>query len=186
VGPNDGQISAGAAVGIAVAAVAVLLCALFAASRRRRRRGGTEDELKQIHSPFTMDEDEDDVGDVDTYVLETTVPSRRMVHVMGEDDSLLTDQDRPDDEVRGASSIMSGPMMAMREEDYTDGAGSTTHRDDGHDRDHRCSSPNCRTCEERRQGGITFVRTYASPPAHPEGVPQDAIRDYVADDTVFL
>lgn len=92
VSPTDGAISAGAAVGIALAALVVLLCAMFA-YRGRRRRGydrrdaalklaNTEDEDDLIFpsgGEGSVPDDEDD-----------RIPGTRKVHVLDEDDSLVT------------------------------------------------------------------------------------------------
>lgn len=152
ISPDDGKITAAAGVGIAIAATAILLCALFTVRHRRRGPMGA-DELKPIQTS-----DDDDAN--------TEASPGRLVYVLGEDDSLVAGrgfdgEDKP---------VLSSPRMSDVPSDTV-----------GHV--HLCASATCEACEKRRQSGVQFVQSNT---VLPPGVPADASREYVADDTVVL
>jgi len=81
VAPDDGRLSAGAAVGIAFAALAVVLLAVFAV--RRKRRQSSSRDIKPV---LTVD-DEDDA-----LMAYSDMQEEPKVHVLGEEDSLMLSQ----------------------------------------------------------------------------------------------
>lgn len=163
--PDDGRLTAAAGVGIAIAVVAVIVCALFTVRRQRRSMDPTTlESMKPIH---TMDEDDQD-DDVDA-----TVPvSSRKAHILGEEDSLLSGE--------GGSTIRSRSLAVGDADD-------DRHRSSSADV-HKCSSATCEICERNRQSGVNFIpsSTVLLPPSRQVGMPRDATRGYVADDTVML
>jgi hypothetical protein len=153
-------ISAGAAVGIAIAAVAVALAILFVARRRKRAN-----EHQALLDKRVLTEDEEDVF--------TNAENPRLVHVVGEDDSIWT----------GGENIEVRPYMRKSLND-TQETQDSSEQYEIHDENHWCASPNCLTCEKKRQEGVRFMQTDAV--SSPQAVPRDASRSYTTRDTVDL
>lgn len=167
VGDNNDAGSAtgaGTIVGATAGALALMLLLLLWAKRNR-----DSDEVS--HLKFVED-DETFVNEFEGKNAESDSDSEnRRVHVVGESDS-----------------VMSGWTGYSVDEDSicsdADRSGKLGHRMGDV---HICSSATCETCERRRQMGVTFVKTSAPPmPERPASVPQDATREYVAEDVVAL
>jgi hypothetical protein len=156
VSPTDGAISAGAAVGIALAALVVLLCAMFALRNGRRRGYDRRDAALKL---ATNTEDEDDLvfggdgsggeGSVPDDE-DDRIPGTRKVHVLGEEDSLVT----------ASHSVYRDRNVEIRP--------VRVPYDESND----------------RHSSIKFVAT-AGARVGPT-IPPDASRTYAADDTVLL
>ena len=190
VGPGDGKISAGAAVGIALAALLLLLIALFAVRRRRRRNYyDRRDALKLAQ----LTEDEDDVGGASSGAdaVSPSLPASRKVHVLGEDDSLLSGNNNRGGSVRIRGRGFDDDTATLPTiEPVTAVALATDVLDDPRAvelvHDHYCATPNCDICELRKHKyGVRFVATATATPI-PPSLPHDARRSYTADDTVLL
>lgn len=110
--------------------------------------------------------------DDDTFVreFEENSDKRRAAHVVGESDS-----------------VMSGWTGHSMDDEY-----SQNSNDDGklgHTKGdvHMCSSATCEVCERKRQQGVIFIKTSTPPtPKRPDAIPNNATRDYVAEDVVAL
>jgi hypothetical protein len=165
VSPTDGAVSAGAAVGIALAALVVLLGALFAYRSRRRSSYDRRDATLKLAAHT---EDEDDLilggggaaeGEVPGYrddEDEDRIPGTRKVHVLDEDDSLM------------AASLNTSTNFYR-------------------DRDVEVIGPVHIPYDQTtdRNSAIKFVASAVATPI-PPSIPPDARRTYVADDTVML
>jgi hypothetical protein len=158
VSPTDGAISAGGAVGIALAALVVLLCAMFAIRNRRRRGYDRRDAALKL---ATHTEDEDDLvfgggasggeGSVPDDE-DDRIPGTRKVHVLGEEDSLVT----------ASHSVYRDRNVEIRP--------VRVPYDEAND----------------RHSSIKFVATAGARVGPAPSIPPDASRTYVADDTVLL
>lgn len=173
VGPNDGAVSAGAAVGIALAALVLVLCALFV-YRSRRRSQGYYDRKDAALKLAAHTEDEDDLflversGGEDNINIRSgqmlgndqdyddRLPGTRKVHVLGEDDSLMSGSHH--------ASFYRDRAVEIR----------PVH------------VPYDEATDKHSTGAIQFVATAVATPVSPPSIPSDARRSYVHDDTVML
>jgi hypothetical protein len=158
---DDEGLNAGGAVAIAAGCLALLLLLLLLVRRRR-----DSDEVSHLKL--------EDEGEA-TFIHEldsqpsNEYSSPRKTHVVGEEDSIFSgwtgypkDGDFNDDDSEGVEGI-----LGKRHGDV-----------------HACASATCEVCEQKRRQGLQFIPT-GSPP-RPVGLPSDAARDYIADDTVEL
>jgi hypothetical protein len=162
------KTKAGPYIGAAAGALALLLLLILFV--RRNRRNQDDEEVSHLKL-------EDDDGD-DTFIQELAsdegTPERqyhsRGAHVIGETDSIFSDWTgytgkRPMDS--GYGNGMNNGRLGHVSTDV-----------------HQCSSATCEVCELRRQQGVNFIATGS--PSHPGSLPNDATREYAADDTVSL
>lgn len=156
--PDDGRLSAGGIVGVTLGVLVVVLVGVVAAQRRNRIMAQNEDLLK--HVQYTYDEDDGESVVVHDVTLQSPVSNRR-VHVIDEDDSLISNPLS----TRMEMPMLSSPAMEGLHHEW-------------------CSSPNCEVCEWRRQsGGVQFI---APETLFTDHVPYDAQRHYGSNDTVEL
>lgn len=195
---GDSALSAGGYVGVAVASLVVLMICVFA-GRHRRGAGSAEAAalkhrqfIDDEHHQFTDDESDEaavaakrngdinlteDISFADSGVSgafpddEIEVSPRRLVHVVDEQNSLISSWEIP---TSGKEQLLDESEIVPEGQSPSEVHGS---------KGHSCSSPNCVLCEQKRQSGVRFIETQLP---QPETVPQDAERSYVASDTVEL
>jgi hypothetical protein len=159
---EDEGLNAGGAVGIAAGCLAMLLLLVLLVRRRN-----DSDEVSHLK----LEEEGEDtfIHEIDTASSEH---SPRNAHVVGEEDSIF-------------SGWTGYPAKGVASYD-DDSQGVEGILGKRHGDVHACASATCEVCElKRRQGlGLQFIPT-GSPP-RPLGLPSDAARDYVAEDTVEL
>jgi hypothetical protein len=159
----DEGLTAGGAVGIAAGCLALLLLLVLLVRRRR-----DSDEVS--HLKLEEEGEATFIHELDSASQPSNEYSPKNVHVVGEEDSIFSgwtgypakDAAFSDDHSEGVEGI-----LGQRHGDV-----------------HACASATCEVCERRRQQGLQFIAT-GSPP-RPGGLPSDAARDYVAEDTVEL
>ena len=193
VDPGSGGISAGSAVGVTAGVLAVIFISMFAIRRNRRKYREENSLLK----PTNTDDDDDDelvvTRSMSTY---STPPQKRIAHVVGEDDSIVTSDYTMSDGIEVqpiyATSRINRNLMDnnysydedyMTDEDPANMAEMDSHDHDVHLEHHWCSSPHCQSCELKRQKGVTFIPTG---PHRSSTIPVDARRKYNMNDTVDL
>lgn len=186
------KISAGAVVGVALAALLLLLVMLFAIRRKQQ-----ETYVTRHHS---LDDYDDSTYLKDDYDGRTHTksdgfsggssssgsPGRfgaspRKTHVVGEADSIMSEWTgfTPD---RGArtSALGSSPPVIRTFEEF-----DPLQTYPGQDV-HHCSSATCEVCELNRQAGLQFIPTGMPSHSHESFTGSSSSRDYVASDTVKL
>ncbi|GKZ01531.1 hypothetical protein MPSEU_001103700 [Mayamaea pseudoterrestris] len=190
VEPGAGGISAGAAVAVTLSVLVVVLASVFAANRRGRRFREDNSLLKAAN---TDDEEDESMLHSSSAYSSTPYQQKRMAHVVGEDDSILTsDYSNNGDGVEvqpvyAASRVKNNNRLDRTfDEDFmnedenieVDSQDRIQHADH-----HWCSSPHCESCELKRQRGVTFIPTN---PQRASDIPRNARRTYNLHDTVDL
>ena len=158
---DSSNLTAGGIVGVVVAGLAVLFLVLFAS---RNRRGARRAGAAMKHRQFTADDDDSNAAYVGEEDYHKDKAAERMVHIVGEDDSLL--EAETDD--GQAQQLLYATSKLAEDQSLTS---------------HSCSSPNCELCEMKRQSGVAFVQT--GEPKRPR-LPPDAERSYILSDTIEL
>lgn len=159
---EDEGLNAGGAVGIAAGCLAIMLLLVLLVKRR-------QDSDEVSHLKLEEEGENTFIHELDTASQPSNEYSPRNAHVVGEEDSIFsgwtgypTKDNSFDDQSEGVEGV-----LGARHGDV-----------------HHCSSATCEVCEKKRQQGLKFIGT-GSPP-RPVGLPSDAARDYVEEDTVEL
>jgi hypothetical protein len=201
-GPSNVQpgssrgITSGAAVGVGLAVVLVILALIFVG---RRNRPGRADEGSLLKAGYTDDEDDEDLmlhannNNNNTHInLSSSEHQQRLAHVVGDDDSSMVSSDYTSNH-QDAVEVEPVYSSARRNRSLLD----STLEDDVmsdvdidaddhvpyHSEHHWCSSPHCESCELKRQKGVMFIPT--SEPLSGM-IPRDARRSYESGNTVDL
>jgi hypothetical protein len=160
------RTKAGPFIGAAAGALALLLLLVIFVRRSR----GHQDDEEVTHLKL---QDDGDTTFIQELASDDGTPERnylsRGAHVVGENDSIFSD--------------------------WTGYSGKRPKDANGRDRNtgrlghistdvHQCSSATCEVCEQRRQLGVKFIA--AGSPPRPDSLPNNASRDYAANDTVSL
>jgi hypothetical protein len=172
---DDDSLAAGAIIAIAIGGVAMtgLLLIFFVGRRRSRKDDGTKHVI---------------MNDDDSHLLDGTVlgsdfqASPRKVRVVGEDDSDASSVwtgYTTDDGAQGGA-ILNDLNDFEKDLGFEMGLDGKAHTMDVH----MCASATCQICRAKRLRP-TFLRTGQAPPL-PERLPANALRNYVARDTVEL
>ena len=188
VDPGSGGISAGSAVGVTVGVLAVIFIAMFAIRRNRRKYREDNSLLKPTN---TDDDDDDELMMTRSMSAYSGSPQKRLAHVVGEDDSIVTSDYTQSDGIEvqpiyAASRINRNLLDNMSDEEYAyddDENVEVDSHDNVHLEHHWCSSPHCESCELKRQKGVTFIPTG---PHRSSKIPVNARRTYNTNDTVDL
>lgn len=178
-------VNPGAFVATAVAALTLVLVALFVI---RRHRDKSSDSISK-HQELTDDEidlgnetDEIDLGnETDDYTTMTRAPPPpQKSYVVGDtsvDGSWITSRSAGEGQEVYAAAVAQHPG-------YADFSRTREQEDYRHDPYHNCSSPNCVECEMKRQSGTKFVAAdHGIDTSITQHLPP---REYEADDTVSL
>jgi len=168
--PTRVTLSAAAIVGVALAALFLILVMIFALRRKRRN------EYPMKH--HTLDDDYDDStylkDDYDSNSSAAMSTPDRKIRIVGEDDSLFS----------GLSDFQADATSTPRMRTFDDfGALSrnTVQQDV-----HVCSSATCEVCERRRQSGLQFIPVGMPSHSHESIQTDSSSRNYMAGDTVNL
>ena len=150
-----------------IMAAAGLLTLLLLIVLLARRRRSSSDEVS--HLKLDDEGDETFIREFDSNTDDSPYKSRR-AHVVGEEDSIF--------------SGWTGYTKGGGSDDGSRREALEPHLGRAHGDVHVCSSATCEVCERRRQQGLQFIPTGAPP--RPQTLPNDAEREYFADDTVEL
>ena len=159
------SLSAGGGVGIAVAALALLLGATYYGHRQLKRRRNDEDVYK--HRQFTYEDD-----DSFTAIVTGAHPMGAQVVQVIDDSHVYA---ASDDEIE---------VKALKAEELD--LAAIEESEDEISQHEWCASPNCERCELARQSGVQFIGAGQRFSPRVASVPRNARRPYIADDTVDL
>jgi len=162
--PEGSSVNPGAFVAAGVAALTLVILALFVARRRRN-----SDESLSKHRELADDDDGDMSTDDETMQNVTAVTPPRKSYIVGENESLQSWGSREVGE--DGQEVFVANVSAL---DYR------------HSPHHMCSSPNCEMCEQKRQEGTRFVMADSGMDQHASFVPSESARQYEHEDTVDL
>lgn len=164
--PEGNSVNPGAFVAAGVAALTLVILALFVVRRRR-----SSDESLSKHRELADDDDGGMSTDDETMqnvTAETETPPRKS-YIVGENESLQSWDSR--------RTGMDG------QEVYVANVAAMDYRHSPH---HMCSSPNCEMCEQKRQQGTRFVMADSGMDGHASFIPSESARQYEHEDTVDL
>lgn len=159
------SLSAGGGVGIAVAALALLLGATYYGHRQLKRRRNDEDVYK--HRQFTYEDD-----DSFTAIVTGAHPMGAQVVQVIDDSHVYA---ASDDEIE---------VKALKAEELD--LAAIEESEDEISQHEWCASPNCERCELARQSGVQFIGAGQRFSPRVASVLRNARRPYIADDTVDL
>jgi hypothetical protein len=152
---EDNRLNTPGKISLAVLSLALLLLAVLFVRRRR----STQDEsfVKQINSTDLLLDDD---------MTQDLTLGNNKARVLGDGDSL--EDDIFDGIIDDSATLNSNSIGGTH-------AGMDVHV---------CQSSLCEACEQRKNGGISFVKIGA--PGSPPRIPDDASRDYSLSNTVML
>jgi hypothetical protein len=159
---RDEGLNAGGAVGIAAGCLALLLILVLLVRRRQ-----DSDEVSHLK----LEEEGEDtfIHELDSASQPSHDYSPRNAHIVGEEDSIFS----------GWTGYPGKDAFNDDQSEGVEGILGVRHGDV-----HVCASATCEACEKKRRQGLQFMPTGS--PLRPLGLPSDAARDYVAEDTVEL
>jgi hypothetical protein len=184
------RVSAAAVVGLALAALFLLMAVVFAARRKQREKFINKHHSLDDYDDSTYLKDDYDrssyKSDLEGAASRSTIPAPfatppRQTHILGEADSLISSWDG----FTPTRPVQSDLPLARSQRDLQVEAGiSEPHA--GQDV-HKCSSATCEICEADRQAGLQFIPAGMPSHSYDREIPSNSSsREYISKDTVDL